>query len=173
MSNEPVSNKSPSKRPPKKELVERLKQRLLGGSPPWPLSKVKWRSPIRGPWLTSVFGLVLLVGIPIEFLTGLLSYAAYDPNLTGNNTTHRGIFGFYLFNWFTEPTWLYRLTQGVHVSLGLALTPILLAKLWSVIPKLFSWPPLRSVAMALERLSLLLIVGGAVFEFVTGIMNID
>ncbi len=38
----------------------------------------RWKSPARGPWLTSVFGLVLLVGIPIEFVTGLLSYAAYD-----------------------------------------------------------------------------------------------
>ena len=42
-----------------------------------------WRSPIRGPWLTSVFGIVLLVGIPVEFLTGVVSWAAYDPRLHG------------------------------------------------------------------------------------------
>jgi DMSO/TMAO reductase YedYZ molybdopterin-dependent catalytic subunit len=69
--------------------------------------------------------------------------------------------------------WLYRLNQGVHVTLGLVLIPILLAKLWSVLPKLFEWPPLRSPAHALERLSLLLLVGGAVFEFVTGVLNIQ
>ena len=54
-----------------------------------------------------------------------------------------------------------------------ALGPILLAKLWSVLSKLFDWPPVRSVAHALERASLVLLVGGAVFQFVTGILNID
>jgi DMSO/TMAO reductase YedYZ molybdopterin-dependent catalytic subunit len=133
-----------------------------------------WRSPIRGPWLTSVFGAILLVGIPIEFLTGIISWAAYDPRLRGNDTTtHHGILSFYLFDWVTSPSWAYRVNQGTHVLLGLALTPVLLAKLWSVIPRLFAWPPLRSVAHFLERASLLLLVGGAVFEFVTGIMNID
>lgn len=133
-----------------------------------------WRSPIRGPWLTSVFGIVLLVGIPIEFLTGLVSWAAYNPRLRGNETTpHHGILSFYLFDWVTSPSWIYRVNQGTHVLLGLALVPILLAKLWSVIPRLFAWPPLRSLAHLLERASLLLLVSGAVFEFVTGILNID
>ena len=53
------------------------------------------------------------------------------------------------------------------------LVPVLLAKLWSVIPKLFTLPPARSVGHALERLSLLLLVGGALFEFVTGMLNIQ
>ncbi|GAA3119539.1 hypothetical protein [Nonomuraea salmonea] len=51
--------------------------------------------------------------------------------------------------------------------------PVLLAKLWSVIPKLFDWPPARSVSQAVERISLVLLVGGAVFQFVTGILNIQ
>ena len=51
--------------------------------------------------------------------------------------------------------------------------PILLFKMWSVLPKLFEWPPLRSFAHALERLSLFLLVGGAGFEFATGILNIQ
>lgn len=133
-----------------------------------------WRSPIRGPWLTSVFGAVLLIGIPVEFITGLMSWAAYDPRLAGNDENARhGILSFYLFDWLTRPSWIYRVTQGVHVILGLMLVPVVLAKLWSVIPNLFAWPPLRSIAHALERLTLLLIVGGAVFEFTTGILNID
>jgi DMSO/TMAO reductase YedYZ molybdopterin-dependent catalytic subunit len=133
-----------------------------------------WRSPIRGPWLTSVFGVVLLVGIPIEFVTGVVSWAAYDPRLRGNDvTTHHGILSVFLFDWVTSPSWIYRVSQGTHVLLGLVLVPVLLAKLWSVIPRLFAWPPLRSVAHLLERASLLLLVSGAVFEFVTGIMNID
>jgi DMSO/TMAO reductase YedYZ molybdopterin-dependent catalytic subunit len=63
--------------------------------------------------------------------------------------------------------------QGVHVTLGLVLIPIVLAKLWSVLPKLFEWPPVRSVTHLVERASLLLLVGGAVFELVTGVMNIQ
>jgi DMSO/TMAO reductase YedYZ molybdopterin-dependent catalytic subunit len=133
-----------------------------------------WRSPVRGPWLTSVFGAVLLVGIPIEFVTGLVSYAAYNPRLRGNDTTpNHGILGFYLFSWVTSPSWIYRVSQGVHVLLGLALVPVVGAKLWSVIPKLFAWPPLRSAAEALERISLLFLVGGIVFQLATGILNID
>lgn len=57
--------------------------------------------------------------------------------------------------------------------LGLALVPGLLAKLWSVIPKLFVWPPWRSVASLLERLSLVLVVGGVIFEMTTGMLNIE
>src|ERR1700745_3116932 len=143
--------------------------------PPGPFRPSFWRSPIRGPWLTSVFGLVLLASIPVLFVTGLLSYAAYNPDLSPINdeTPGKGVLGFYLFSWPTHPIWLYRLNQGIHVTLGLVLVPILLAKLWSVLPKLFEWPPLRSPAHALERLSLLLLVGGGVFEFVTGILNIQ
>ncbi|WP_405144797.1 molybdopterin-dependent oxidoreductase [Sphaerisporangium sp. NBC_01403] len=142
--------------------------------PPGPFRPEFWRSPLRGPWLTSVLGLVLLFGIPIVAITGLISYAAYDPRLPGNETTpERGLLGFYLFDWPTHPVWLYRVTQGVHVILGLTLVAVLLAKLWSVIPKLFTWPPARSLAEAVERASLLLLVGGAVFEFATGILNIQ
>src|SRR5487761_1470539 len=131
--------------------------------------------PVRGPWLTSVIGLMLLVSIPVLFATGLLSYAAYNPDLNPVNDTTpgKGLLGFYLFSWPTHPYWLYRVTQGVHVTLGLTLVPILLFKLWSVLPKLFEWPPLRSPAHMLERLSLFLLVGGAVFEFATGILNIQ
>ncbi|WP_328808350.1 molybdopterin-dependent oxidoreductase [Nonomuraea montanisoli] len=121
-----------------------------------------------------MFGLVLLAGIPIIAITGMLSYAAYDPRVPDNDTTpERGWLGFYLFDWPTYPASLYRVTQGVHVVLGLTLTAVLLAKLWSVIPRLFIWPPARSAAQAVERVSLLLLVGGAVFEFVTGILNIQ
>ncbi|MGW6745521.1 molybdopterin-dependent oxidoreductase [Streptomyces sp. NPDC055025] len=153
----------------------RLRARLTGGPPPGPSRPGFWRSPLRGPWLTSVLGLVLLVGITVLFVTGLLSYAAYNPNLSPINdqTPDKGVLGFYLFAWPTGPSWLYRVTQGVHVTLGVVLVPVLLAKLWSVIPKLFAWPPLRSPGQALERLSLLLLVGGALFEFATGLLNIQ
>ena len=142
---------------------------------PGPFRRSFWRSPIRGPWLTSVLGLVLLAGIVVLFVTGLLSYAAYNPDLSGINdqTPGKGWFGFYLFSWPTHPEWLYRVNQGTHVIVGLALVPFLLAKLWSVLPRLFEWPPVRNPAHALERLSLFLLVGGGVFEFATGIINIQ
>jgi DMSO/TMAO reductase YedYZ molybdopterin-dependent catalytic subunit len=143
--------------------------------PPGPFRRSFWRSPVRGPWLTSVLGLALLLSIPVMFATGLLSYAAYNPGLSPVNdeTPGKGLLGFFLFSWPTHPIWLYRVTQGTHVTLGLTLVPILLFKLWSVLPKLFEWPPARSLAHAVERGSLFLLVGGAVFEFATGILNIQ
>jgi DMSO/TMAO reductase YedYZ molybdopterin-dependent catalytic subunit len=121
-----------------------------------------------------VLGSVLLIGIPVLVVTGLVSYAAYNPRLAHNDTTPaHGVLGFYLFSWITNPSWVYRVSQGTHVILGLVLTPVLLAKLWSVIPRLFAWPPIRSIAYALERASLVLLVGGAVFEFFTGIFNVE
>ncbi|MFD0225989.1 molybdopterin-dependent oxidoreductase [Streptomyces hirsutus] len=144
-------------------------------APRLPSSPGFWRSPLRGPWFTSVLGLVLLVGITVLFVTGLVSYAAYNPDLSPVNdkTPDKGILGFYLFAWPTDPHWLYRLNQGVHVTLGITLIPVLLAKLWSVVPRLFALPPARSLAHALERISLLLLVGGALFQFVTGVLNIQ
>lgn len=142
--------------------------------PPGPLFNPRlWRSPLRGPWLTSVFGSVLLIGLPIMILTGLLSYIAYQPQygqgIPGN------VHGLRLpyFAWPTHPAWLYRFNQGLHVALGLALIPVVLAKLWSVIPKLFAWPPARSVAQLLERASLALLVGSILFELATGVLNIQ
>ncbi len=148
--------------------VERLR-------PPGPLFRASlFSSPLRGPWLTSVFAAVLLVGLPVLLLTGLLSYAAYEPRLPGNALpADPGVLRLPYFTWPTSPSWLYRLNQGVHVALGLALIPVVLGKLWSVIPKLFAWPPARSPAQALERLSLLLLVGSILFELATGVLNIQ
>jgi DMSO/TMAO reductase YedYZ molybdopterin-dependent catalytic subunit len=142
--------------------------------PPGPFRRSFWRSPLRGPWLTSLLGATLLALIPVVALTGLLSNVAYNPRL-GDNAVgrHLGPLDFYLFSWPTHPSWLYALNQGLHVTIGLAAIPVLLAKLWSVIPKLFEWPPFRSPAHALERLSLALLVGSALFEFATGVLNIQ
>lgn len=149
--------------------------RGMRDDPRLPTSPGFWRSPLRGPWFTSVLGLVLLAGITVLFVTGLVSYAAYNPDLSPVNdqTPDKGLLGFYLFAWPTNPHWLYRLNQGVHVTLGITLIPVLLAKLWSVVPRLFALPPARSLAHALERISLLLLVGGGLFEFTTGVLNVQ
>src|SRR3954447_7196731 len=133
----------------------------------------RWRSPLRGLWLTSMFGSVLLVALPIVTITGLLSYIAYGPQF--GQAIPGGVGGLKLptFDWPTDPSWLYRLNQGLHVGLGLILIPVVLAKLWSVIPRLFLWPPARSIAQLLERISLLMLVGGILFEIITGVLNIQ
>ncbi len=59
------------------------------------------------------------------------------------------------------------------MGLGLVIIPVVLAKLWSVIPRLFVWPPARSIAQVLERLSVLMLVGGILFQIVTGVLNIQ
>jgi hypothetical protein len=141
--------------------------------PPGAKRLQRWRSPLRGIWLTSVFGSVLLVTLPIVIITGLLSYVAYAPQFGQAIPGDVGWLKLPTFDWPTDPSWLYRLNQGLHVGLGLILIPIVLAKLWSVIPRLFIWPPARSIAQALERVSLVMLVGGILFEIVTGVLNIQ
>ncbi len=133
----------------------------------------RWRSPLRGPWLTSVFGAVLLAALPLVILTGLLDYIAYGPRFGQAIPGDAGWLHLPVFDWPTRPSWLFRLTEGLHVGVGLVIVPVVLAKLWSVVPKLFTWPPARSIAQVLERLSLLLLVGGILFEIVTGVLNIQ
>lgn len=132
-----------------------------------------WRSPLRGPWLTSVFGALLLAALPLIIFTGLLDYIAYGPQFGQAFPVHVGWLHLPTFDWPTRPSWLFRLTEGIHIGVGLVVIPIVLAKLWSVVPKLFSWPPARSVAEVLERLSLLMLVGGILFEIATGVLNIQ
>jgi len=132
-----------------------------------------WRSPLRGPWLTSMFGVALLVALPVVILTGLLDYIAYGPQFGQAIPARVGWLRLPGFDWPTRPVWLFRLTQGLHVGLGLVLIPVVLAKLWSVVPRLFDWPPARSLAQLLERVSLLMLVGGILFEMATGVLNIQ
>lgn len=151
----------------------------VGGGPPPAGARSRpgpWRSPLRGPWLTAALGAVLLVGLPIVFLTGLFSNAAYDPWLNGNVALQgrsRSPLDFYLFTWPAHPSWLYALNEGAHVALGLALIPAILVKQWSVLPRFITWPPFRSPAHLLERLSLVFLVGGVFFELVTGVLFIE
>jgi DMSO/TMAO reductase YedYZ molybdopterin-dependent catalytic subunit len=136
-----------------------------------------WRSPLRGPWLASVLSAALLPLLAVCALTGFVSHWAYDTDLGGNSVwggaSPGNGFDLYGLDWPTSPVWLYAATQGLHVISGVAAVPILLAKLWTVIPKLFENPPVLSPAHALERLSLVLLVGGSLFVFSTGVINIQ
>ena len=142
-------------------------------TPPGPFRPGFWRSPLRGPWLTAALGSVLLVLVTVVATTGFLSHAAYQPDLPGNAIVDPGADLPLNFTWPAGYPYLYAITQGLHVNVGLVAIPFLLAKLWSVIPRLFAWPPVASPAQGLERLSIALLVSSAVFEFVTGVMNIQ
>ena len=73
--------------------------------------------------------------------------------------------------WPSRPVNLYRITQGAHVISGVASIPLLIAKLWTVYPKLFERPAVKSVLHALERISILVLAGAAFFELASGTFN--
>lgn len=106
-----------------------------------------------GVWLSAAFG--------ICFLTGLVSHYAQLP-------THPVPFP-------TSPSWGYRLTQGLHVTSGMAAIPLLLVKLWTVYPRLFERVDLgagrRLLLISLERGSIAVLVASAIFQLTTGLMN--
>ncbi len=104
-----------------------------------------------GVWLGIAFGVCFLTGLISHFLQHQPHWATAFPS---------------------RPVSFYRVTQGLHVATGLASIPLLLAKLWTVYPKLWSWPPARTLAHAVERGSLFILVAGAAFQLVTGLMNV-
>ncbi|SQD94511.1 Oxidoreductase molybdopterin binding protein [Parafrankia sp. Ea1.12] len=115
-------------------------------------------SRLHDPRLASLLGIWLGVAFGTAFATGLVSHFMQHPP------------GW--LQWPSRPAWLYRLTQGVHVATGLASVPLLLAKLWTVYPRLWEWPPVRTVAHALERITIIPLIAGAIFQLATGIANI-
>jgi DMSO/TMAO reductase YedYZ molybdopterin-dependent catalytic subunit len=139
--------------------------------PPGPFRGTFWKSPLRGPWLTAFLGSILLAMLVIVGVTGFLSHIAYQPDLGMNEIVPRDGDLLPIFAWPTSPSWLYALNQGLHVTLGFVAVPFLLAKLWSVIPRLFAWPPVSSPAQGLERAGITLLVGSALFLFATGVVN--
>lgn len=128
---------------------------------PRPVERVTGRfaSPLHDERVAAVLGSALGITFTICFVTGLYSHLAQHPT-----------------SWFqlpSRPAGLYRFTQGLHVATGIASIPLLLAKLWVVYPKLFAWPPFRSAAQLLERVSLLPLIGGGLLLLFTGLENIN
>ncbi|WP_426996791.1 molybdopterin-dependent oxidoreductase [Pseudarthrobacter sp. N5] len=117
----------------------------------------RFASPTRSTRLTVVLGRWLGVSFTVCFLTGLFSHGLQNPP-----------------SWMffpTSPVWIYQLTQGIHVTAGIASIPLLLAKLWSVYPELLKWPPLKSVAHGLERASIALFIAASLLQLTTGLIN--
>ncbi|MGL5864492.1 MAG: molybdopterin-dependent oxidoreductase, partial [Dermatophilaceae bacterium] len=141
-----------------------MTERRLAGVAGWIDDRVprpeQFRSGLRGPRTASRVGVWLGVCFTVAFATGLFSHAAQlaTPPVALP----------------TSPARLYQVTQGLHVAAGTAAVPLLLVKLWSVFPLLFQRPPGAPRALAvhlLERLSIALLVGGAIFQLVTGLAN--
>jgi len=145
-----------------------------GRAPLEPSPRGLWRSPIRGPWLTSFLGTLLVPGITVIALTGFIDHWAHYPQLGGDAPVGPGADIPVLFHFPASwPSWSYAVAQGTHVTLGLVVFPIVLAKLWSVMPKLFQRPMVRSLAGAVERISLLGLVASVLVEFVTGTLDME
>ncbi len=90
-----------------------------------PLREGAFSSRLHSERTASFLGLWLGVTFSICMLTGLWSHFAQHPP-----------------SWFTvpaHPVWLYRVSQGLHVTTGIAAVPLLLVKLYVVYPHLFTW----------------------------------
>lgn len=118
-------------------------------------------SRLRSAAVAARVGLWLGICFGICFLTGLVSHYAQDVSQP--------------LGFPTSPVWGYRVTQGLHVVTGTACVPLLLVKLWTVYPALFRRPPrgLRPLVLeGLERVSIAVLVGSAVFQLASGLANV-
>ncbi len=124
-----------------------------------PLREGTFSSRLHDPRTAVVLGRWLGAALLTCFLTGLFSHLVQDPPpWLADRLPSRPAIG-------------YQVTQGLHVISGIAAIPLLGAKLWTVYPKLFEWPPVRSVLHALERLGIAVLVGAMLLELFTGLFN--
>jgi DMSO/TMAO reductase YedYZ molybdopterin-dependent catalytic subunit len=126
-----------------------------------PIRPPVFRGRLHDARTATVTGRWLGAGIAVCFLTGLISHGLQTPP---------GWLAPHLPN---RPVWGYRVTQGLHVAIGIALVPLLLAKLWTVYPRLFAWPPVRSVRHAAERISVAVLVSATLLEVFIGVLNVS
>ncbi|TDU88946.1 molybdopterin-dependent oxidoreductase-like protein [Kribbella voronezhensis] len=128
---------------------------------PDPPTEKSFPSPLHHPRTATMIGRWLGIAVAICFLTGLFSHLQQQTP-----------------SWLdipTRPASLYRVTQGLHVLTGTVSVPLLLAKLWTVYPKLFAklpWPPSRkALGTVIERLSILVLVAAMALELFIGFLN--
>ncbi len=111
----------------------------------------------RGGWLSLRLGMWLGLTFSTCFVTGLISHFHQHPGVVGLPD---------------GPVWGYALSQGIHVTTGIASIPLLAVKLWSVAPRFWKRPLIGGPLRMLERGSVLVLVASAVFELVTGLLNV-
>lgn len=139
-------------------MRRRIRRFLIDPPPVPPFREGTFTSRLHDERIAAWLGIALGVAFGVCFVTGLLSHLIQQPPSW--------------FGWPPRPAGLYRVTQGVHVATGIAAIPLLLAKLWTVYPHLWTWPPLRNAAHAIERISLVPLIGGAIFLLLSGLQNI-
>lgn len=99
------------------------------------------------------------------FITGLLSYAAYNPDLPGNDLTpDKVLLGFYLFDWPTQRVLDVpgHPRHARHARTGTHPRPARQAVVGH--PEAVRLAAGEIASQFLDRISLLLLNGGAVFE---------
>ncbi|MGZ0711908.1 molybdopterin-dependent oxidoreductase (plasmid) [Coraliomargarita sp. W4R53] len=114
-------------------------------------------APARNPRMAVVIGRLLALAFLICFFTGLYSHFLQNPA------------PWMLFP--TRPVWIYQVSQGLHITAGIACFPLLLAKLYTIFPELFQSPPVRSFAHLLERASIAVFVSASLVEITIGLLN--
>ncbi|WP_422872456.1 molybdopterin-dependent oxidoreductase [Curtobacterium sp. RRHDQ66] len=114
-------------------------------------------SPNRNARSAVVIGRLLGIAFLICFGTGVYSHLLQDP-LPG-------------MRFPTRPVQLYQFTQGLHITAGIAIIPLLLAKLNTVMPALAQDPPVRNVLHFLERASIAVFVSASIVQVATGLVN--
>jgi len=114
-------------------------------------------APSRNPRAAVVLGRLLAIAFLLCFGTGLYSHFLQDP-LPG-------------MTFLTRPLWLYQVTQGIHITAGIACFPLIFGKLYAVFPELFQTPPVRSFAHLVERASIALFVAASLVQISIGLLN--
>ena len=104
-----------------------------------------------------VLGRLLGIAFLVCFGTGLYSHFLQNP-----------------LPWMvfpTRPLSLYQLSQGIHITAGIACFPLLLGKLYAVFPELFQTPPVKGLVHFLERASIAIFVAASLVQISTGLLN--
>ncbi|CAD5989315.1 molybdopterin-dependent oxidoreductase [Agreia sp. COWG] len=114
-------------------------------------------APPRNPRMAVVIGRLLAIAFLLCFGTGIYSHFLQEP-----------------LPWMrfpTQPAQLYQLTQGIHITAGIACFPLILGKLYTIYPQLFQTPPVKSPLHLLERASIALFVGASLVQITIGLLN--
>ena len=114
-------------------------------------------TPSRHPRMAVVLGRLLGIAFLVCFGTGLYSHFLQEPQ-----------------PWMvfpTRPQTLYQLSQGIHITAGIACFPLILGKLYVVYPGLFQTPPIKNFVGFLERSSIAIFVAASLVQITTGLLN--
>lgn len=114
-------------------------------------------SNVRGTRVSAILGVALGVAFGICFLTGLASHLVQHPQSW--------------LEWPARPVNLYRWVTATHTTTGVASVALLVAKLWASYPALWKRPIFRNLPHAVERVSLIPLVGGSILLLADGMAD--